>query len=70
MNKESCYLTGQEHFGLERERETETETETETDRERETTCFKTHVRPWHDARAIAHARATTRANQEKGGWGR
>ena len=24
-------------------------------------------RPWHDARAIARARAITRANQEKGG---
>ena len=24
-------------------------------------------RPWHDTRAIAHARAITRANQEKGG---
>ena len=26
-----------------------------------------HNRPWHDARAIARARAITRANQEKGG---
>ena len=27
-------------------------------------------RPWHDTRAIAHARAITRANQEKGGFRR
>ena len=26
-------------------------------------------RPWHDARAIAHPRTVTRANQEKGGLG-
>ena len=26
-------------------------------------------RPWHDAQAIAHARAVTHANQEKGGFG-
>ena len=26
-------------------------------------------RPWHDARAIARARAITRANQEKGSLG-
>ena len=27
------------------------------------------IRPWHDAQAIAHTRAVTRANQEKGGLG-
>ena len=28
-----------------------------------------YIRPWHDARAIARARAITRANQEKGSLG-
>ena len=28
------------------------------------------IRPWHDARTIAHARVITCANQEKGGLGR
>ena len=32
-----------------------------------TLCSGRYIRPWHDARAIARARAVTRANQEKGG---
>ena len=30
---------------------------------------ESYFRPWHDAQAIARARAITRANQEKGGLG-
>ena len=35
-----------------------------------TALFPLWSRPWHDMQAIAHARAVTRANQEKGGLGR
>ena len=31
--------------------------------------LQSYVRPWHDARAIARARAITRASQEKGSLG-
>ena len=32
-------------------------------------CFTWKCRPWHDVRAIARARAITRANEEKGSLG-
>ena len=31
--------------------------------------FQIYIRPWHDAWAIAHSRAVTCPNQEKGGLG-